>query len=227
MKPLSEQDHYEILEISRDATGEEVERSFRLARSTYADDSLAGYSVFGEGEAQALRERVEVAHRVLADADARRAYDATLGVAVLPAPVEVGSSPAIDLPELPELPTGAESKPPASAIAAPTSPTGLEALEALDDEHGDFDGPRLRRVRMHRGMELEDISRVTKISPTHLRFIEEDRFSELPAPVYVRGFVVAYADCVGLDAKRVAASYMKKHESETGQSRRVRFLGSR
>ena len=54
-----------------------------------------------------------------------------------------------------------------------------------------------------------------------------DRFSELPAPVYVRGFVVAYANCVGLDSKRVATSYMKKFESETGQSRRVRFLGSR
>ena len=78
MKPLSEQNHYEILEISSDAATAEIERAFRLAQSTYADDSLAGYSVFGEGEATAIRERVETAYRVLSDDEARRVYDAEL-----------------------------------------------------------------------------------------------------------------------------------------------------
>ena len=32
-------------------------------------------------------------------------------------------------------------------------------------------------------MELEDIAAITKINPAYLQFIEEDRFSELPAPV--------------------------------------------
>jgi flagellar biosynthesis protein FlhG len=76
-------------------------------------------------------------------------------------------------------------------------------------------------------MELEDISGITKISPTYLRFIEEERFSELPAPVYVRGFVTAYANSVGLDGKRVAASYMRNFETETAGSRRGRFLAGR
>jgi DnaJ-class molecular chaperone len=72
MKPFSDQDHYEILEVSRNATREEIERSFRMAEATYADESLAGYSVFGEGDAQAIRERIEIAYRVLSDVDARR-----------------------------------------------------------------------------------------------------------------------------------------------------------
>ena len=42
MKPLSEQDHYETLEVAREAGLEEIERAYRLARATYADDSLAG-----------------------------------------------------------------------------------------------------------------------------------------------------------------------------------------
>ena len=78
MKPLFDQDHYEILEVSRDASREEIERSFRMAEAIYADDSLAGYSVFGEGDARALRERIEIAYRVLSDVDARSAYDAAL-----------------------------------------------------------------------------------------------------------------------------------------------------
>jgi DnaJ-class molecular chaperone len=78
MKPLFDQDHYEILEVSRDASREEIERSFRMAEAIYADDSLAGYSVFGEGDARAIRERIEIAYRVLSDVEARSAYDAAL-----------------------------------------------------------------------------------------------------------------------------------------------------
>ena len=40
MKPLSDQDHYEILEGSRDATREEIERSFRMAEAIYAEDDV-------------------------------------------------------------------------------------------------------------------------------------------------------------------------------------------
>jgi DnaJ-class molecular chaperone len=49
LKPLSEQNYYEILETQTGATREEIERAYRLALATYADDSLAGYSVFEPG----------------------------------------------------------------------------------------------------------------------------------------------------------------------------------
>jgi len=221
MKPLSDQDHYEILEVSRDATREEIERSFRMAEAIYSDDSLAGYSVFGDGDAQAIRERIEIAYRVLSNVDARSAYDTALTGGTPREALSEELPLEIELPELPELPT------PAAKPRELKTPMAIDELEALEDESGEFDGSRLRRSRLLRGMELEDISGVTKISPTYLRFIEEDRYAELPAPVYVRGFVTAYAECVGLDAKRAAASYMKKFETETGHDRRGRFLGGR
>ena len=224
MKPFSEQDHYEILEVSRDATLEEIERSFRMAEATYADDSLAGYSVFGEGDAQAIRERIEIAYRVLSDGETRNAYDAALAAGVPYVAPSKEPPPEIELPELPDLPD-------LSAVVAKSKAfqrtMPIDELDVLEDDSGEFDGARLRRSRLHRGMELEDIAGVTKISPTYLRFIEEERYAELPAPVYVRGFVTAYAECVGLDAKRAAASYMKKFEAEMGHDRRGRFLGGR
>jgi curved DNA-binding protein CbpA len=221
MKPFSDQDHYEILEVSRDATREEIERSFRMAEATYADESLAGYSVFGEGDALAIRERIEIAYRVLSDVEARSAYDAALAGGAPHVVRSEGLPREIELPELPDLPSSA------AKLGELAMPMPIDELEALDEESSEFDGARLRRSRLHRGMELEDISGVTKISPTYLRFIEEERYAELPAPVYVRGFVTAYAECVGLDAKRAAASYMKKFEVETGHDRRGRFLGGR
>ena len=53
------------------------------------------------------------------------------------------------------------------------------------------------------------------MNPTYLRFIEEERFDDLPAAVYVRGFVKGYARCLGLDPDRVAPSYMRRYEERS------------
>ena len=61
-----------------------------------------------------------------------------------------------------------------------------------------------------RGLELDQINAITKVNPNYLRCIEEERFDALPAAVYVRGFVAAYARCLGLDAGRVANEYLER-----------------
>jgi hypothetical protein len=198
MKSVSEQDHFEILEVAPDAPREEIERAYRLARATYDDDSLAGYSVFGEGDAQALLQRIDAAYRVLSNEESRRAYIEWLH----------GGEPLAEVaPPLVEEPS------PRDELA------GSEEFAEVEEESSEFDGPRLRRTRMRCGMEIEEIAGITKVNPTYLRFIEEERFSELPAAVYVRGFVSAYASCVGLDGRRVAASYIKRLEDHPGGDR--------
>jgi cytoskeletal protein RodZ len=116
--------------------------------------------------------------------------------------------------------------------------TGGTATESLDQDveeydtfedvgEGEFDGLRLRRTRLFRGYEIDDISDVTKVSGTHLRNIEDENFIDLPADVYVRGFVTAYARTIGLDPKLVVPSYMARVlESRSGHER-GRFLGRR
>jgi hypothetical protein len=41
--------------------------------------------------------------------------------------------------------------------------------------------------------------------------------------VYVRGFVIGYATCLGLDAQRVARSYMKRCEASRSRRKRSSF----
>jgi curved DNA-binding protein CbpA len=213
LKPLSDQNHYEILETHTAATKDEIGRAYRLALATYTDDSLAGYSVFEEGDAAALRERVEAAYRVLSDNRMRSEYDATLEV------------------DRDESPPPAEPSAPLVPVESTTSegplPLPMSEFAHIDDGAGEFDGERLRHFRIRGGMEIEDIARVTKISPTYLRFIEEERFADLPDSVYVRGFVTAYANCVGLEGKDVAASYMKRFDKGHEERRRGRFFESR
>ena len=213
MKSISEQNHYEILETQPTATREEIERAYRLALATYSEDSLAGYSVFAEGDAAALRERVEMAYRVLSDSRMRSEYDATLELE----PED----------ELPPAEPSAPLVPVENAFGESPVPLHHDELMHLDDGSGDFDGQRLRHFRIRCGMEIDDIARVTKINPAYLRFIEAERFADLPASVYVRGFVTAYANCVGLDGKGVAASYMKRFDKGDGNRRKGRFFESR
>jgi len=209
MKPLGEQNHYELLEVSCEADPGEIERAYRMAQAAYASDSLATYSVFGEEDAISLRERIELAYEVLSDPERRRAYDGSLAGELLP-PASAGS--AFEL----------ERERPARNEPKPLAPLALAAFDDLEAEAGSsgYDGARLRRARMRRGLELEQIAQVTKINSTYLRFLEEERFDDLPAAVYVRGFVGAYARCCGLDLSAVVPSYMERFE--TGRIARKR-----
>jgi flagellar biosynthesis protein FlhG len=59
-------------------------------------------------------------------------------------------------------------------------------------------------------VDLEDIAQRTKNTAGHLRSIEGENYDKLPAPVYVRGFVVELAKFLKLEPARVAASYMRR-----------------
>jgi curved DNA-binding protein CbpA len=220
LKGIDELDHYELLEIPRRATPAEIDRAYRMAQQTYAEDSLALYSVFEGFDAAAIRSRIDEAYRVLADPELREVYDRQHDA------------------EEPGLHTTLQR---ADGIA-PDGHSGLvelareegafeefdevvEEYGAFEDEvSGDFDGVRLRRVRLFRGYEIDDISQVTKVSGAHLRNIEEENFKDLPADVYVRGFVTAYAQTIGLDPGVVVPSYMARLKESRSASSGSRFL---
>jgi cytoskeleton protein RodZ len=59
-------------------------------------------------------------------------------------------------------------------------------------------GTHLRELREARGASLDDIARSTRVGRRHLEALESDSLGELPAPVFVKGFIRAY--CEFLDA---------------------------
>jgi cytoskeleton protein RodZ len=59
-------------------------------------------------------------------------------------------------------------------------------------------GIRLRELREAKGVSLDDIARSTRVGRRHLEALETDDWAELPAPVFVKGFIRAY--CEFLDA---------------------------
>jgi curved DNA-binding protein CbpA len=71
-------------------------------------------------------------------------------------------------------------------------------------------GADLKRVREAKGVALKDIAAASKIGRRFLEYIEADRHADLPAPVYLRGFLQEYARAVGLDPQRTAGSYLAR-----------------
>jgi len=216
VKPFWELDHYGVLEASRGASGVEIERAYRLALLTYSEDSLAGYSLFGEGDVAALRDRIETAYRVLSDPEGRRGYDSSLASGE--------SEPARTASARPSAPPG-RAVGPARELSPPRAESAIpSAVFEEEEERGDYNGALLRRARLRRGLEIQKIAELTKVSPHNLKLIEEERYDALPAAVYVRGFVQAYADCLGLDGRAVARGYLEGYEAARSRGPRARGL---
>jgi cytoskeleton protein RodZ len=73
-------------------------------------------------------------------------------------------------------------------------------------------GETLRRERLRRNLDLEQISRELKISRRFLDAIEEERFDRLPASVFAKSFVRQYASMLGLDPEEMAAEVQRAME---------------
>lgn len=73
-------------------------------------------------------------------------------------------------------------------------------------------GQALREARLERGIELTEVERVTKIRVKFLRAMEEDRWEELPAPAYARGFLQTYARYLDLDDEALVEQYRETVE---------------
>jgi len=82
-------------------------------------------------------------------------------------------------------------------------------------------GEKLRQQREQRGISLDTISTITKISPRMLRAIEDEHFDQLPGGVFSKGFVRAYARQVGLNEEEAVADYLTALRENQIQSQTV------
>ena len=70
--------------------------------------------------------------------------------------------------------------------------------------------------RLSRGIALEDITAVTKISQRHLIALEQERFRLLPGGILSKGIVRGYAGALGLDQQDWTERFLKAY-SASGQ----------
>lgn len=203
--------YYEILGIERTASLPQVERAYRFCLEMYGAGALATYSLLEPGEQEEARARVREAYEVLRDPARRRAYDLSLATPLFRLRENGNTAAAVAAPT--PLPP-----PPLSTVRAPLQAPVAEPAPAPPPAHPtgpvvlaeSVTGAALRRFREGRGVSLDEIAHRSKISSRFLRYIEDERYDMLPAPVYLRGFLHEYARAVGLEPRATAEAYLSR-----------------
>ena len=73
-------------------------------------------------------------------------------------------------------------------------------------------GQTLREARMHARIDVSEIEAKTKIRAKYLRALENEEWSLLPGPTFVKSFLRTYAQALGLDAKALVDEYRESYE---------------
>ncbi len=187
MKPVCDQNDYEILEVPYGATWGDIQRAYQLAKKTYTGDAIAAGPLFGPEDRALIFKRVEEAYQTLGHADKRKAYDDALAQAT---------------PDLFQ-----------NRAAAPSLTPPAEAVQ----QTGEMTGNALKQMREARGLSLQEIAHKTRINPTYLSSIEEDQMQSLPPEVYLRGYLNQYAQVLHLNANSVINSYLQHYQRWKGR----------
>jgi flagellar biosynthesis protein FlhG len=179
---------YDVLEVDRGATEEEVRRAYRRAKELYSGQHVATRGHVPTAELRRMLARVEEAYETLVDVHLRRPYDRGLQDA-----------------------DGSETPPATPVAEGPVrSGTPAAARELLVEKGTEFTGGLLRDIRRQRGMERDDVAAVTRIGTAYLRAIEEEDFDTLPEEVFLKGYLRQVARVLGLPDRDVQETYLRR-----------------
>jgi DnaJ-class molecular chaperone len=75
LKKTEEMDFYEVLNIKRSASQQEIQKAYIVAKAAYQKDSLAHYNLVSEGERKKMMSQIERAYLSLSHPRKRKKYD--------------------------------------------------------------------------------------------------------------------------------------------------------
>lgn len=215
------QTFYELLEVKSTAGPSEIYSAYQRARSTYSPNSPALYSMFTPEEAKELMKLIEEAYQTLSHQARRREYDVKIGL----------------VKQTPMVTSSVQRKPDENSNgnhwvgAVKTSgkmvevPKGFartkfslyevkQEIEKEIEAREEVDGLFLQKVRLYKGVTLDQMSDEIRVSKSTLVALEANDTDALPVAVFTRGFVVQFARILGLDERRVVDSFMKFFRSK-------------
>lgn len=208
MQATTRYNYYEILELPANAPQHEVTVAYDRARSTYSGDNPAIYTIFSENEARELLVLIEEAYQVLGNKILRNIYDQRL---------RNGLSSLNDLTYASILEASKQLYPEPKADKSVPAYKKDETFEKEIAAQSNWDGALLKKVREYKNLSVQKVSEITKINGYYVSAIEAMDAGNLPAVVFVRGYVVQIAKALGLDDKKVADSYMKNFKNGLGK----------
>lgn len=218
----NEKNYYDILEVSINASQDEIKESYLRAKNAYSQDSLALYSLMSKEECENILKKLDEAYSIISDPNKRIAYDQARGIKKdLSNPLEA---------TLNHKPMATRHSPAPNINAPPQNIAKIVATNKFNldykkspefeqeiEQTNEFSGELLKKIREYKNVDIIRMAEMTKVSKTYLSKIEDEEFDNLPALVYVRGFVYQYAKCLKLNPDLVATSYLYRVKKNKGK----------
>lgn len=211
MKRLTEQNYYTLLGISPEATFEEVRSAYDQALGIYSGDSIATYSLLTGEEREQMLSRLVDAYKTLTNSQLRKEYNSFL--------IENGelSRQEIGLSSLRDSDT---AKGKLRDVSVESLVQREERTENENQPSGDnldlpdnltsVTGRDIKMLRIAGDISLEEIYRKTNIPKKTVEDIEEENFENLPALVYLKGFLKTYAKVLNINEDQMVDGYIER-----------------
>ena len=184
---------YELFELTPQATPAQLRESYLKTKELFEPSHTAVETLYTPEERAQILKKIEEAYALLTHKQPR-------------------SSP---LPDSPKTPNPLQFKAPSPRVP---SNTAIEPQKRTRNEHSEepWSGERIHNRRLHLGLTLEELSKRTKLKKPYLMAIEAEDFANLPAAVYVRGFVTQIAKALSLPSEEVTCAYFKRYQEKLG-----------
>lgn len=209
MKTFEDENYYQVLQIPANASAEEIKHAYRNMLSIYEEDSVVTYSLFSDEQRQVLLQVIETAFDTLMNEDKRAAYNQML--------IDTGQMDAARFSQQAQRQLAAYSDTTSTSKEKNLSRWVQKKMNEPTIRQLIFDikskpilsGSDLKELRKAYGIEIQEIYAITKISSDTMNKIESNRYQELPATVYLKQFLKAYAEILHLDVEHVVQGYLK------------------
>lgn len=205
---------YEVLELTPDATPQEVRSAYLRLKSSYNKDNIAHYTLFSREETESTLQKIEDAYVTLSNPERRRAYDQSEGHSSA-SHVEAAAKSAANasLSREPAKPAEVTFNNVASSLLSGGSDNTQSDIDVLIHAEEEWGGAAIRRVREAKRMTVDDLSDYTRISKSYLHALEDEDYNRLPAAVYVRGFLQQVGKRLKLPAEALVVKYIARMKS--------------
>lgn len=213
----SKTNYYDILEVSTSATQHDILLAYQKAMLTYSSNNSAIRSAFSEVELAELKKIIEEAFLVLSNQSYRDIYEQRMKAKSYSASDITFN--AIKNSVMPDDKASAVEK-----LIHKHQQLQEQKIEKQFEEDAEFEleiknceswsGEFLKKVREYKKISIDELQESTKVNPWYLRSLETMDYKNLPATVFVRGYIIQLAKELGLNEKNVADSYMKIYKEK-------------
>ena len=239
----SEENLYQILDVIKTANLADIRQAYEEKLEETHLEAFAAYSLLPEEETEEKLLQFSHAYITLANPIARAKYDDELNQPNIPdkkksvLPEVRAKNAKESTTKIPEKNKSEEkakiSKKEAQVIAGQTLKERQDYYLKLSakNEHTEdsiqefyntlktggseitYNGAVLQQIRKMKSISINELAQITCIRGTYLKAIEEEDFSKFSSEIYLKGYLLCYAESMNLPTEKILDDYIRVYKN--------------